>query len=118
MSNESLILLSNVTIADSTIDPDFSYSNKSKAAGYHLKQDNTHTVVYQLNNFTGSIKLQGTLTEYPGDSDWVDIDGSAVTYSDQAGSFSYSFNFKGNFVWIRAGYTLLSGDITEIRYNY
>lgn len=118
MSNENLILISNVTNADSSISPEFTYSSKAKAAGYHLKQDNLHTVVYQLNNFTGTIKLQGTLSEYPGDADWVDIVDSQVTYSDQLGSYNYSFNFKGNFVWIRAAYTLLSGDITQIRYNY
>lgn len=118
MSNESFILAENITNSDSSVSPSFTYTDKLKGAGYHQNQDNLHTAVYQLNNFTGSVKLQGTLSLYPGDNDWVDIHNSLVTYTDQTGSYDYSVNFSGNFVWIRAAHTILSGDITEIRYNY
>lgn len=117
MSIESITLAENVTQTDSSVNPNFVYSDKNKAAGYHRKFDNLHTVTYNIKNFTGSIKIQGTLELYPGDIDWVDIDSSLINFVDAAEQ-SYSFNFRGNFVWIRAAYKNISGDIIEIRYNY
>ena len=117
MSTESLILVENISQTDSTINPNFVYSAKNKAAGYHKRSDNLHTVIYSIKNFTGSVKIQGTLELYPSETDWVDIDSSLVNFVDAAEQ-NYSFNFRGNFIWIRAAYKNISGDITEIRYNY
>jgi len=117
MSTESYILVENVNLTDSSINPEFVYSEKNKAAGYHRRADNLHTAVYSVSNYTGTIKLQGTLALYPGETDWVDINDSTINFVNAANQ-SYTFNFRGNFLWIRAAYTILSGDITKIRYNY
>ncbi len=117
MSTESLILVENVSQTDSSVNLNFVYSDKNKAAGYHRRADNLHTVIYSIKNFTGSIKIQGTLALYPSDTSWVDISESLINFQDAAEQ-SYTFNFRGNFLWIRAAYKNISGDITEIRYNY
>lgn len=112
MSIESLILLSNADSATA----DLVYTDRDQGAGYHKKSDPLHTAVYSVNNFTGSIKLQGTLVRYPGESDWVDIRGSE--YLGSAATEDNVLNFIGNFIWIRAVYSLVSGEILQIRYNY
>lgn len=114
MSTESLILLDN-PISSASVD--FIYTDKSKGAGYHKRQDNLHTAMFVLSNYTGDIKIQGTLVLYPGDSDWVDIDNTSFTFTS-ATSQTVSVNFRGNFVWIRAAFTVLGGSVTQIRYNY
>jgi hypothetical protein len=117
MSIESLILVENINLTDSSASPDFVFSEKNKAAGYHRRADNLHTAVYSIANFTGTIKLQGTLALYPAENDWVDIKDSEINFVDAAEQ-SYTFNFRGNFLWIRTAYTCLAGDIVKIRYNY
>lgn len=117
MSIEIYSLLSNITVAST--DATFSYGEKSKGAGYHKGNSGLHTVVYNLDNFAGSIKLQGTLELYPGDADWVDIIGTDLGGDSTAvGTALKTRNFTGNFLWIRAAYNLHNGTITEIRYNY
>jgi hypothetical protein len=117
MSIESTILVENISQTDSSVNPDFVYSEKNKAAGYHKQSDNLHTAVYTISNFTGLIKLQGSLALYPGESDWVDIKDSDINFANAVAQ-SYTFNFNGNFLWLRAGYKCLEGDIVKIRYNY
>lgn len=118
MSTESIILLENTSTesADST----FAYSAKQKGAGYNKRYGGLHTYVYELDAFAGEIKLQGTLELYPGEADWVNIvgttEGGDSTIS--AGITTYTGNFTGNFVWIRAAYNLQNGTISKIRYNY
>jgi hypothetical protein len=114
MSIEIHTLLSNITTESS--DSTLSYGEKSKGAGYHKGNSGLHTVVYNLDNFTGTIKLQGTLELYPGEGDWFDIDGTNL--EGVIGTSLETVNFTGNFVWIRAAYNLQTGTITEIRYNY
>ena len=116
MSTESRILLSNIT--DESADSTFSYGSKMPGAGYNRRSNSLHTVMYSFDEFIGTVKMQGTLEQYPGEADWFDIastevggDSSVIT------SASYSRNFTGNFLWIRAAYNLQNGTITEIRYN-
>lgn len=116
MSTESLILFDN-TISDSSASVDFIYTDKSKGAGYHKRQDNLHTAMFVLNDYSGEIKMQGTLVLYPGEGDWVDIDNTTFTFTE-ATPQTFSVNFRGNFVWIRAAFTVLSGSVSQIRYNY
>jgi len=122
MPLENTILLSNITAeAGSAV---FSYSDKKKAAGYHRNNDGLHTVVYTVNSFSGTVKLQGTLNLYPGDDDWFDIDNTEIggDSSDIGGvdgqNFSISRNFTGNFLWVRAAYNVQNGIIVDIRFNY
>lgn len=120
MSTETTVLLSNA--AYDSLPSTWQYSEKKKGAGYHKHNDGLHTVVFQLDNFKGSIKIQGTLELYPGDNDWADItfnSGSdSVTSLDSTPLVSLaSATFTGRFIWIRAAYQLEEGTITEIRYN-
>lgn len=93
-------------------------SDKQKGAGYHNITNSLHTLVYSVTDFKGSIKLQGTLALDPADIDWVDIPETVIGGDSSVFSALEPVNFTGNFVWIRAVYTLEDGTITEIRYNY
>lgn len=119
MSTQSIVLVSNITAE--SLSSDYSYSSKNKGAGYSKNGDGVHTAVYIVNDFRGSIKMQGTLELYPGDNDWVDIDNTEQGLSNDSTVWvndTYSVNFTGKFVWIRAAYNITNGTITEIRYNY
>jgi hypothetical protein len=79
--------------------------------------------MFEFNNFKGSVKLQGSLELYPGDNDWVDVvyDNSAENLESLDSTplaINEIRNFTGNFVWIRLGYRLIEGTITQVRYNY
>ena len=115
MAFENIVLLSNHT-TEST-DSSFSYSEKGKGAGYHNLKDNMHTAVYEVSEFAGTIKLQGTLESYPVEDDWADITDTEIGGDSSVFSSTRSVSFSGNFVWIRAAYNLQNGTITSIRYN-
>jgi hypothetical protein len=118
MTSESYILLSNVSQESET----FLYSDKSKGSGYTNRSDGFYTVIFQFDNFQGSLKLQGTLELYPSDSDWVDItfdQGSSFEAVDSTPLITNETRtFKGNFVWIRAAYQITQGTVQQIYYNY
>jgi hypothetical protein len=98
---------------------DFEFSNKFKGAGYHSVQGGLHTAYYDLRNFIGTIVLQGTLVELPGEYDWVNIAGTDIVNEDSSAmTAATSRIFQGNFVWIRAKYQLTNGEIVDISYNY
>jgi len=119
MSTEIITLLSNVSQEATPGDSSFAYSGKQKGAGYHKYNDGVHTVVYDFNQFVGTVKIQATLELYPGDSDWFDVVGTEVGGdSTVINSSATSYTFTGKFVWIRAAYNLQNGTITEIRYNH
>lgn len=111
MQTRNVILLENI----STPTSGYQYSNKYKGAGYHRIQGGFHTAVYYLHNFTGEIVLQGTLMEFPAETDWFNIADTNINVSNQTDT---SVNFLGNFAWIRAEYQLISGSIFNIIYNY
>lgn len=114
MSQEYITLLENITTAvdDST----FSYSEKSKGSGYNRTSNGLHTAIYSFDNFTGTVKLQATLATDPTASQWFDIDGSEFVGNETTSNSS--FNFTGNFVWIRAAHNVQGGTISQIRYSY
>ena len=119
MSTESITLLSSISTESSDLEI---YSAKQKGAGYHRRADGLHTVHFQLDQFKGSIKIQGTLQMYPGEDDWVDLEfdsGSSLESIDSTNLTSdESRNFTGNWLWIRAAYNLQNGTINQIRYNF
>jgi hypothetical protein len=95
------------------------YTDKQKGAGYHGIRGGTHTVVYQLENYIGTILIQGTLAEIPGESDWVDIDATLIENEDSSNmTTATSRSFQGNFMWLRAKYQLTNGIIVDLSYNY
>jgi hypothetical protein len=118
MSIESIVLLSNITAeADDSV---YLYSDKQPGAGYHRRGDGLHTATYTVDSFIGSVKIQGTLALYPSDSDWFDVDGTEIGLGSDSSAWTTtnSFNFTGNFVWLRAAYNLQNGIIIQILYNY
>lgn len=93
-------------------------SDNVKGDGYYSQADGVHTVAYHVaSTFTGSIKMQGSLATTPTESDWFDISGTTFT-ADQS-TLTSSYNFTGNFVWVRATVTeFTAGTITKILYNH
>lgn len=122
MPTTTTVLLSNITAEAAP--GVFSYSEKKKAAGYHRIGDGLHTAVYTVNDFKGTIKLQATLALYPGENDWFDIDGTEIGGDSSAiggpagQNFNITYNFDGNFLWIRAAYNVEDGTIVDLRFNY
>lgn len=120
MSTETIVLLSSAS--DDSQPSTWQYSNKNRGAGYYKNGDGQHTVVFEFNNFKGSVKIQATLALYPEDLDWFDViyDSSDVDLTS-LDSTPLTTNavctFTGKFVFIRAAYQLEEGTITEIRYN-
>lgn len=118
MSTESRVLISNINLE--ALDSTYSYGTKQKGAGYNRRSDGLHTVIYEVTDFKGSIKIQGTLEMFPGETDWVDIPGTEIGAGDDSTAWTNtnSRNFTGNFVWIRAAYNLQNGIIDAVRYNH
>lgn len=100
-----------------TIDHVGFVSDKFKGDGYFSKPDGMHTVSYKVSStLTGSIKMQGSLATDPGNDDWFDI-GDTQLDTDQS-STMFSYNFTGNFVWVRAkASSITAGTITSILLN-
>jgi hypothetical protein len=95
-------------------------SNKLRGDGYYGRADGLHTISWNVENFHGSISVQGTLETDPIDSDWFTVDinnlgdfvivdttgalvtgGSSDTFTYNGDTITKSFNFKANVVWIR-----------------
>lgn len=92
-------------------------SDASKGDGYYGFTDGLHTVAYFPNAFTGTIKMQGTLATNPTSTDWFDIDGT-TTGALTTSSTAVTYNFTGNFVYVRATVTgFTAGTITKVQLN-
>lgn len=95
-------------------------SERIKGDGYFGNSDGLHTVFWSVAEFIGTIEMQGTLASEPTESDWATITLIAPgnKYSvDTTGAVSIagvdstryvlqttankSYNFTGNFVWLR-----------------
>lgn len=117
MAFETVTLLENISAEDTV----YNYSDKKIGAGYHRKSSGLHTFQFELENFKGTVKIQGTLELYPGDDDWVDLDfdsGSPLEALDSTPLVANATrNITGNWLWIRAAYILEQGTITKIRFS-
>ena len=110
-----------------TLDHTGFITDKTKGDGYYSQPDGVHTVVYQVLNrgdstddFNGTVKMQGSLATTPTEDDFFDIADTTFT-SDQSTTIA-TFNFTGNFVWVRAKVetTNASGNgamVTSILFN-
>jgi hypothetical protein len=119
MSTESIVLISETTAESSN--SGYTFSSKNKGAGYNKNGNGVHTVIYVVDDFIGSIKMQGTLELYPGENDWVDVVGTEQGLAGDSTVWindTYTTTFTGKFVWVRAAYNIQNGTITEIRYNH
>jgi hypothetical protein len=95
-------------------------SDRVKGDGYFGGSDGLHTVFWSVSEFIGTIEVQGTLASEPVESDWVTIKliqsgnkfqidttglitsiGIETTRYTQQTTTSKSYNFTGNFVWLR-----------------
>ena len=88
-----------------TLDNTGFVTDKAKGDGYYSQPDGVHTIAYHINSSLNddaniSIRMQGSLATTPTEDDWFDISGTSYT-SDQS-TTNVSFNFTGNFVWVRA----------------
>lgn len=111
-------------------------SNRIKGDGYFGGSDGFHTVQLQVTNFIGKVQVQGTLSTSPAEADWftvklgvnsftVDTTGlvsessiSSVDYT-QASTDIKSYNFSGNYVWLRAKVSnWTQGAVNSISINY
>lgn len=96
-------------------------SDKAKGCGYYGQSEAVHTIQYSTTgNFTGMIKIQGTLVENPIDTDWYDIQGLTLG-NGQTPVFNQTLlmNFAGNHVWIRAVIvSFTAGYLNRVLYNH
>ena len=100
-----------------TLDHTGFVSAKFKGDGYYSQVDGVHTIAYKVNaTLTGSIKMQGTLAATPTEEDWFDISGTTFT-TDQS-TLIGSYNFTGNYVYVRTKATsVTAGTISSILLN-
>jgi hypothetical protein len=89
-------------------------STKAKGDGYYSQPDGVHTVAYQVaNDFNANatIKMQGTLATTPAEDDWFDI--TNTTFTADGSTVTSSYNFTGNYVWVRSKTQLLTAGTTN-----
>jgi|TARA_B100001094_G_scaffold235868_1_gene230952 hypothetical protein len=110
-------------------------SEKVKGDAYFGQSDGLHTITVNLNDFIGTIKIQGSLETTPSDGDFFDInlsdeeftvDVSGLVTKKVLDNLIYnvsetsmkSYNATGNFVWLRADIiNWQSGTISSIEMN-
>lgn len=115
---------------------------KQKGAGYSNWSGTHHTVSVTCTNFVGRIYLEASLATHPAETDWFGIPfNNTLTYvqyplnpfhptgSIQGDTGTSSFEFVGNYVWVRARLdrtylnpqpldTSTVGSVDEILMNY
>lgn len=96
--------------------------NKVKGNGYFGSNSGLHTVMYvSTMDFVGTITMQATLATEPIANDWFNIDNTNAQYSllnTRSTSTVDSFNFEGNFVWVRGYVAIDQGAVQYIQYNH
>ena len=111
-------------------------SNPIKGDGYFGGSDGFHTVQININEFIGKIEMQGSLASSPQSTDWfsvelgtnnMSIDTTGLISEENISSVEYttattnikSYNFTGNYVWIRARVSdWTDGTVNNIRINH
>tara|TARA_R110000765_G_scaffold315904_2_gene408377 strand:- start:3348 stop:3938 length:591 start_codon:yes stop_codon:yes gene_type:complete len=94
-------------------------SAKAKGDGYYSQPDGVHTVAYQVAsdfNTNATVKMQGTLATAPTEDDWFNI--ANTTFTSDGTTTTSSYNFTGNYVWVRSKTQLLTaGTVNSILLN-
>lgn len=89
--------------------------DRQKAANYYRNPTNTQTVRFDVDEFVGTITIQGTLDKDPNSSsDWFDIyvfptDDSGSLDGSTAISADFSTTITGKFTWLRATVSSFTG---------
>jgi hypothetical protein len=91
-------------------------SNRAKSNGYYGSKYGLHTVQYNLLDFIGNIKFQGTLELSPTESDWFDIETSYVESHDNL-TENIIKNYIGNFVYSRCVIQYTHGTIRSVLFT-
>ena len=132
-SNSETIISNQTHVGDSSVQTHT--GEKFKGDGYYGRSDGLHTLQVDLNGFLGNIELQGTLAINPTADDYfpialgsgttIDTTGKLIVntstkleYTDNETS-SKSYNFTGNFVWVRiyiSNWT--DGSVTSVKLNH
>jgi hypothetical protein len=95
-------------------------SERIKGDGYFGGSDGLHTVFWSVSDFIGTLEVQATLASEPVEADWVTVkltesgnnytidttglvtaSGVETTRYPTITTTSKSYNFTGNFVWLR-----------------
>ena len=91
---------------------------KVKGDGFYNYSDGLHTVAHYITGLVGTVEVQGALTDDPVDADWVILDSRVGTIGTPL-TENVTYNFTGNFVWVRAKATNFTvGTITKIQLNH
>lgn len=97
-------------------------SQKTKGDGYFGNSDGFHTVMYVASpSFVGTVTMQATLATSPAENDWFNVSGTTSTYTvlnTRSTSTVDSYNFTGNFVWVRGRVTINAGSVFMVQYNH
>lgn len=93
-----------------------------KGDGYYGSSDGFHTAMVTASmNFVGTATMQASLATAPVETDWFNVQGASVTYTqmnDRSTSTVDTFNFTGNFVWLRGVIEILDGAVEAILVNH
>ena len=102
-------------------------SDPVKGDGYFGSSDGLHTVMYAMsNNFAGTVTMQATLMTVPENGDWFDVAGSTSEYNNYTNNSMVvpvtnmvdTYNFVGNFVYVRGRVQIDAGTVFYIDYNH
>ena len=132
-SNSETIISNQTHVGDSSVQTHT--GEKFKGDGYYGRSDGLHTLQIDLNGFLGNIELQGTLAINPTADDYfpialgsgktIDTTGKLVMSTSTKLEYtanetsSKSYNFTGNFVWVRADISnWTDGSVTSIKLNH
>ena len=102
---QSLVLLNNTQTTPNVT------GDAVKASGYYGNGNDNYTVSINLSNFSGRIRIQGTLANDPccSNADWFDVV-SVIEYAPHTPDTDnmtgvtkiQAVNFTGSYVWLRA----------------
>jgi len=132
-SNSETIISNQTHVGDSSVQTHT--GEKFKGDGYYGRSDGLHTLQIDLNGFLGNIELQGTLAINPTADDYfpialgsgqtIDTTGKLVVSTSTKLEYtanetsSKSYNFTGNFVWVRVYISnWTDGSVTSIKLNH
>jgi hypothetical protein len=93
------------------------FSNAVPAASYYGGQGSLQTIIYRLQDFVGTIRIEATLNDSQESAPWFEV----ATYGDGSTveTGTIPVNVVGNFTWLRAEITnFSSGTIQSITASY
>lgn len=99
-------------------------SDREKGDGYYGGSSGFHTIQIQTTNFIGRIAMEASLASEPSSADWFAVSlqtspESTYRQYSTATTTVESYNFIGNFVWVRAKVSdFIEGTVNSIKYNH